>query len=363
MDRDSFYSLLNDSIIDIESYQIIIFGLGNTFGLYHECFLREKLNVVAYSDNDPKKLEIGEINGKPVIEPKSIMSYDNPYVLICSAQYNAIKIISEQMNSMGIPNSTVDRYIFAKHKQEVMLVYDMLQDALSKETYSAMVVTRMLGVKMDSSIYCDNAYFCLPEFRRVNDKQVFVDCGAYVGDSLEKYIWTHSGCFDKAIAFEPDKGNYKALEQRTNRLVCEWNLKSESIKLVQSGVGIRSQTLNFITSQSASGFGSRIDYENTHVNNGDMQIDIIALDDYFANDRISFIKADIESNEMLMLHGAKKVISRDLPNMAICIYHNALDMFEIPLYIMQEFGKKYRIYIRHHDYSYSETVLYATAEQ
>jgi hypothetical protein len=87
-------------------------------------------------------------------------------------------------------------------------------------------------------------------------------------------------------------------------------------------------------------------------------VKIYALDDYFKEQRTSFIKADIESYELDMLHGAQLVIKRDKPLLAVCMYHNASDMFTIPLFV-KELHKEYRLKIRHHTYGFLETVLYA----
>ena len=67
---------------------------------------------------------------------------------------------------------------------------------------------------------------------------------------------------------------------------------------------------------------------------------------------------DVEGAELESLKGAQKVIQRDKPKLAICIYHKPEDMVEIPLYI-KELIPEYKLYIRHHSNYIFETVLYA----
>ena len=67
---------------------------------------------------------------------------------------------------------------------------------------------------------------------------------------------------------------------------------------------------------------------------------------------------DIEGAELESLQGARKTIRRDRPKLAVCIYHKPEDMIEIPLYI-KELVPEYKLYIRHHSNSGTETVLYA----
>ncbi|MDR3131046.1 MAG: hypothetical protein LBU18_05815 [Treponema sp.] len=85
---------------------------------------------------------------------------------------------------------------------------------------------------------------------------------------------------------------------------------------------------------------------------------LFALDDYFAEQKVSFIKADIESYELDMLWGAKSILKRDKPLLAVCIYHNASDMYTIPFFI-KELNNDYKIKIRQHTYLLFDTVLYA----
>jgi hypothetical protein len=88
------------------------------------------------------------------------------------------------------------------------------------------------------------------------------------------------------------------------------------------------------------------------------KIPLYALDDYFEKQKVNFIKADIESYELDMLQGAESIIKRDKPLLAICIYHNASDMYTIPLFVKM-LCPDYRIKIRQHSYRFDETVLYA----
>ena len=186
----------------------------------------------------------------------------------------------------------------------------------------------------------------------LKEKETFVDCGAFVGDSVEKYIFSHEGTFGKIIAFEPDTVNYRAMEYRVERLNREWALAPDKIQLVNAGVGLKS-TSGAI--ENHNGLRSIIS-ERTQAT-GDA-IKIYALDDYFATQRIDFLKADIESFELDMLRGAEAIIRRDLPKIAVCIYHNASDMYRILLWL-DSLNLNYKFSIRHHGALYSETVLYA----
>lgn len=90
------------------------------------------------------------------------------------------------------------------------------------------------------------------------------------------------------------------------------------------------------------------------------QVNIYAIDDV-VNEPYSFLKADIESYEYQMLCGARKSIQNCHPNLAICIYHNAVDFYQIPL-LIHELYPDYRMIVRHHSFTVAETIVYAWKE-
>ncbi len=67
---------------------------------------------------------------------------------------------------------------------------------------------------------------------------------------------------------------------------------------------------------------------------------------------------DIEGAELNALKGCEKIIKRYQPKLAICIYHRNEDFIEIPKYILS-IVPEYKLYMRHHNISGTETVLYA----
>ena len=185
---------------------------------------------------------------------------------------------------------------------------------------------------------------------------MFVDAGAYVGDTIEKYLSLKSGVFKKIYAFEPERRNYHAMQQRIERLSREWAFEKDRIEAVFAGVGERSGSLN-ISSQKSNTASLGANFCATPSSEKE-EVSIYSLDDFFSNITVKFIKADIESFEYDMLKGASQIIQRDKPLLAICIYHNASDMYDIPL-LVKKLLPEYKLSIRHHYSDNSDTVLYA----
>lgn len=76
------------------------------------------------------------------------------------------------------------------------------------------------------------------------------------------------------------------------------------------------------------------------------EIKVVAIDDVLP-EGCTFIKADIESYEYKMLLGAAQTIKKFKPRLAVCIYHNAVDFYYIPL-LVKELCPDYKLMIRHH---------------
>ena len=82
------------------------------------------------------------------------------------------------------------------------------------------------------------------------------------------------------------------------------------------------------------------------------------IDEIVGEDKVSFIKMDIEGAELKALEGAKETILKWYPRLAICIYHKYEDIYEIGDYILS-LNPNYKLYIRHYSTCMWETVLYA----
>ncbi len=164
------------------------------------------------------------------------------------------------------------------------------------------------------------------------------------------------GVFNRIYAFEPDERNYNAMLYRLERLKKEWAIDSCKLIPVKAGVGERTNTATF-TSREKDNSSLGASFSKTKETGG-TDVLMYSIDDYFKDIAISFIKADIESYEYDMILGAKSTIIKHHPKMAVCIYHGASDIFDIPLLILSIYPE-YKMAIRQHAiYDFLDTVLY-----
>ena len=89
------------------------------------------------------------------------------------------------------------------------------------------------------------------------------------------------------------------------------------------------------------------------------EIVIEALDDVVGETKVGFLKLDIEGEEYNALMGAKKVLVRDKPFLAICLYHKQGDMIAIMDYL-HDLIPEYYFCIRHYSTLSYDTILYAS---
>lgn len=335
--------------------KLVVFGAGNTSRLYEKSFSDDGLKIAGFADNDARKYNKSFLGGYNVVPAQDIRRRygENVMILISSAMDSVYWSIASQLDGLGHKYITADAYFFANHVDELMECYESFDDEESANLYADLIRYRIDRHRPRLPFPYGDAYFAKPDFVDFVGDEVFVDMGAFVGDTLEKYIYLHQGYFGKIYAFEPDEKNFIAMKKRVERLKAEWGFAEEKIELIEAGVGKKSSIQYVIQ----AGLGSCLT-EDINENIAENAVKVVALDDFFADKKVGFLKADIESFEYDMLLGAEQVIRRDHPKIAICIYHNASDMYRIMLWI-KHLNQNYHFSLGHHTVFQTDTVLYA----
>lgn len=240
------------------------------------------------------------------------------------------------------PQMLRDRKFFSIHKRELNEVYNLLEDDRSKEVFENVLKFRAYRkgkyIKTARGIDDPETQYFVQEIQFL-DREVIVDCGAYTGDTTEKFYAASPGCI--VIGLEPDDKNYQQLS----------SLQHDRLVTYKCGVWSEDSTLMF----SDEG-GGRDDGKVAE--DGNIKIVVRALDHIPECQGATYIKMDIEGAELEALKGAENIIKRNRPKLAICIYHKPQDLFEIPFYI-KELNPEYKFYIHHHTWDVFDTVLYA----
>ena len=116
------------------------------------------------------------------------------------------------------------------------------------------------------------------------------------------------------MCFEPDSNNLKYLTR--------WCRSRDNIVIYEKGTWSHDGELCFEETGSSV---SRITEDNV----GIKRIKVVALDSVPECKDATFIKMDIEGAEWETLQGAVKLIEKNKPKLAVCIYHSDEDMLRI----------------------------------
>ena len=239
-------------------------------------------------------------------------------------------------------------YDYVKENAEKFIeTYNFLTDDLSRETFMTFIKVKVSGnVSLYEGIYEPNQYFnsVISGFILNNGGGIFVDCGAWRGDTIEKFInWSQCN-YKKVYGIEADTKNFYAL----NNFMVTRGYKN--IKVFNVGVWDKKGILYFNDKGSTS---------SSIGNEGNVELRVDALDNLISDGKVDFIKMDIEGAELPALRGAKKLIESNKPYLAICVYHKAKDLITLPQYI-KNLNKNYKLYLRQHmKFASIELVLYA----
>lgn len=235
--------------------------------------------------------------------------------------------------------------------------HELLEDEFSRKTYLYLLISHLLcSTSYMKEVCVGNQYFEISEFYTISSGERFVDCGAYVGDTLERFVNNRDGIFDKIYCFEPTEKSHQALNHRRKRLIHEWALEEGQIIIEQNIVGSQNGGLQPFACETNRETTNRVAADSALASD---LVEVISLDSYFARmaDKPTCLKADIENAEMDFIKGAGGIIREYKPLVAICVYHKAEDLYEIPLKL-KELNSQYKMSIRHHMPNYYETVLY-----
>ena len=280
---------------------LVLFGAGSTGRRVLPIFQKDRRLIGFCSSTKAKQAE--GFLGYPVMSPEELISRKDLTVVVTAVDAN--KEILNILRESGYP-------------EELVFVWG-------------------------GSTAVDHEQYFGPEFIEYEPEEVFVDDGCC---NLRSCLALREHCthIKKVYAFEPDPENYQ---------VCLRNMERygfSEVVLLPFGTWSEQATLHF-----SMGLGGV-----SHVNEeGETSIPVKPIDNVVdPKERVTFLKMDIEGSELESLKGARQMIQRDKPKLAICIYHKPEDMTEIPLYI-KSLVPEYKFYIRHHSNRYGETVLYA----
>ena len=256
---------------------------------------------------------------------------------------NPLEFVDKFYGDMGDQFWLTSTNTLKEYKSNIINTYNKLADYDSKKLYKSLIeyrVTKKLNIIKVPQ--CTEIPYIPKDINVKYPKLNFIDCGAYDGDTITKFI-QHGMQIESYIAFEPDIVNIKKLSQNIKLLPGIKGL------IYPCGVYSSSTQLRFSGEQ---GSASHIDEK------GDTFIQVVSMDEILVNYDINFIKMDIEGAEIEALKGAKKLIQKNRPFLAISAYHRFDDVWTI-IELISEWKLDYIFYLRIDEYNGFGLVYYA----
>lgn len=219
-----------------------------------------------------------------------------------------------------------DKDFYEEHRSEITRVTALLEDDLSVKTMVNTVTNKLTGSiaplkACETTAEEENALIRLP------GDAVFVDLGAYNGDTVLKYT---SCCpsIKKIYAVEPDRRNFRKLQENTSHI--------DNITYINALISDNSGISHIDMSKG----------RGVHETGSGSDIESLTVDDILRGERADFIKFDVEGNEHKAIEGASETIKKYRPVMHIACYHRSEDIFDLPLKVLG-IRDDYKVYMRH----------------
>jgi len=231
-------------------------------------------------------------------------------------------------------------------REEVIAAGRLMADSASSAEYLDQVRWRLDPEAVDPGPPENHPIYFPPGLFSLSDEEVFVDCGAYIGDTLLVFLREARNRFRKAFLLEPDPRNLARLQATVAALPLD---QQERIEILPVAVADAPGTLGFSMHDAASALSAT----------GEVEVPCRTLDELLGDDEATFLKMDVEGAELLALTGAAEHIRRHRPLLAISAYHCQDHLWKIPLFIHQlDLG--YRFHLRRYSAHFlDDLVLYA----
>jgi len=234
------------------------------------------------------------------------------------------------------------KLFFEQHSELIEKNIDLLYDEKSKKVYEGLILYRKYRKRKYFPYYSAKDQYFPEDVIKLNENEIFVDCGAFEGDTAQEFLKLVNSNYKKIVCFEPDKSNYEILLETLKNY--------DNVIAINKGVFDKKQVISFDSGRKGS---------STISEEGRVQIEVDKIDDIPECNDVTFLKMDIEGSEPEALIGAQETIKRNKPKLAICIYHSDEDMINI-IGQVHDLVPEYKIFVRQHSIYETETVLYCT---
>ena len=358
---------LNNYLSSIKKYPYIYLrGISESCDEAIKFFQKNNINIKWIYELNPDKYDYNYKNIDVVKQTFDDIDSEWAIVVTCS-YYETIKnklLINYKdiekklflLDGYFLENRGINYYI--DNKDIITKCYDSLEDDFSKKLYNSLLKYRYIrNPELINNLYESRNECYLDKVFIDNFKDgLYIDAGSYNADfitTLANKVSINNSTF---YIFEPNKIFYNNI---ISSLWKEINYKIFNIALCDED-----STMEFMQVPSSTSHIINKKY-NAYKDSIDKKyIDIVKtkkLDSIIKEEKVKWIKIDIEWSEWSMLKGSENIIRKDRPILLLSIFHRRDDLFKLQEYLMN-LNLNYKFYIRHYSLSVAKTILYCIPE-
>lgn len=336
------------------SESLVLHGAGACGGYALKHLRSQGIEPLAFADNDPSK-QGTTIDGVRVL---SVQDADREFAwaqwVATAISRPAAQEIRGQIKSMGLRTKPLWECIPVCHglpsNEAWRSTYSLCSDIESDMQWRDQMKFRA-NPDYDAQIDptpCSELYF--PDFIKKLDSEIYCDAGAADGDSIDAFWkrWPNMpGKFHNAVALEPDPENMKKLQS-----------KFPATTAIGCAIGDFDGEASFVSTGDYSAHLTASRSRDAKPGNT-VTVPVRKLDSLFGDSNCpTYIKMDIEGAELEALWGARKLIKKHSPVLAVCAYHTSDHVWELPL-LIHALNPDYKLYFRRYGEGAFEIVWYA----
>lgn len=346
-----------------------LYGAGHLGSRVLACLRAAGVQPVAFADDTPEK-QGQVIDGLPVMTPETaaeklgarlvfVVTILNPLLNFVTArrrlqELTGARVLSFLHLAWRYPESFLPYCQFEtpqdvlKKAADIRRGFRLFADEESRRQFVAHLRFR-LQLDHEALPPCVPDDYFPPDVlsKPLPPDTVFVDCGAYDGDTVREFVEHQQGRFGKIYAFEPDGNNCQRLKQYVAGLENKFTSK---VEVYNAAVG---------DLRGKIGFNATGDMSASFTDASAIQVEVLRLDEVVKTDGAPmFLKFDVEGAEREALHGAKRLIRQARPLVALSVYHRPDDLWQLPLYL-DSLSPGYRFFLRTQGEDGMDVICYA----
>src|SRR6185312_15754596 len=219
--------------------KVVLFGAGGLGATALTGLRKAGLEPAAFADDTPEK-QVTIIEGLPVMSPsEAVERFGDRLVFVVTIMNAKLRFVDARTRLQGLTDRPVISFLhLAWQFPDVFLPYyqfvlpaELLSEGedirrafslwADEESQTQFVAHIKFRLRLDFEALPKNlgqGYLPLDVVPQLPDDTVYIDCGAYDGDTVRRFIEHQSDRFSRIYAFEPDEINCRRLQQYVDGL-------------------------------------------------------------------------------------------------------------------------------------------------